>query len=418
MQIKLTTTSVLAAILIIGAGGYMIGRTQSKDSPQNPAPATTRTARPTPSTSHHIESTRSARNQPRENTRKDSATKNANPFEPILTDPDSLTRQRAIIAYIDQLGSNDFENAVADFRKMGITESRMAEYGLLLSAWAKSDPYAALQYVQAKTSNPFATNTILTTWAATDPEGAIRWAETHHNKETANPYFASILASLAQSDPTRATDLLTSMPPGVERNNALTAMLPQLLKNGPEAAREWLDNLADPTLKTIAIMQSAAQLAARDPEGTVAWLLANPGDATQSTLHGIYSNWVFHDQEAALKSLASIPDPAFRGNAMTGIISSMANVDPQAAISLMDRFPADMNDNIISSFTFNSFSRDPATAVNQIARISDANQRDMIYRNLVARWINEDPNAAGNWLKSHPMPPQLQQEFHSLLDAH
>lgn len=417
MQIKLSTPSILAAIVIIGASGYMIGRIQSKDSTQQPIPTTTRATRPNPSTSR-IQSTRETLTQQRGTPTKEATPKHAKPLDLILLNADPLNRQRAMLAYIDQLDSSDFENAVADFRKMGITESRMTEYGLLLSAWAKSDPYAALQYVQTKTNNPFATNTILTSWAAADPEGAIRWAEAHHTKEGANPYFASILSSIAESDPIRATKLLTSMPPGQERNNALTAMLPQLLQNGPDAARSWLESLTDPSLRNLATMQAAPQLAARDPEGTVAWLLANPGDATQSTLYGIYSNWVFHDQEAAMRSLTSIPNGDFRSNAITGIIASMANVDPQTAISLMDRFPADVNDNIISAFTFNSFSRDPATAVNQIARITDTNQRDQIYRNLVARWINEDPTAAGNWLSANPISPQLQQELKALLDTH
>jgi hypothetical protein len=112
-----------------------------------------------------------------------------------------LDRTRALLDFIDQLAPGDFEGSVAHFRSLGITDSRMGEYGMLLSAWAKADSLAALAYAKENTGNPFTANTVLTTWASIDPEAAIRWAQANHTGDGANPYLAGIIRSLAASDP-------------------------------------------------------------------------------------------------------------------------------------------------------------------------------------------------------------------------
>ena len=119
-------------------------------------------------------------------------------LESIVRGENALDRNRALLAYIDQLGPGEFEEAVAHFRSLGITESRFGEYALLLSAWAKADPLTALTYAKENTGSRFATNTILSSWASADPEAAIRWAETNHEGDEANPYLAGIIRSLAE----------------------------------------------------------------------------------------------------------------------------------------------------------------------------------------------------------------------------
>ena len=83
---------------------------------------------------------------------------------------------------------------------------------MLLSAWAKHDPLAALDYASANTGSPFARQSILTSWAATDPIAAMRWAEDNHEGNEANPWMVGVIRGIAASDPERATQLMNSMP--------------------------------------------------------------------------------------------------------------------------------------------------------------------------------------------------------------
>lgn len=340
-----------------------------------------------------------------------SSTERMGRLESIMRGENPLDRNRALLAFIDQLGPGDFEAAVAHFRSLGITDSRSGEYALLLSAWAKADPLAALTYAKANTTSRFATNTILTSWAAMDPEAAIRWAQANHEGDGANPYLAGIIRSLAAADPLRATQLLTGMPRSQERGEALDAMLPHLLTQGADAARAWISGLTDDSLRDGAMMRTATQLAASDPAGTAAWLAANPGPATQRRMDDVYAVWVGQDQQAALSSLAALPSGENRSNALRGVISNVATTDPNGALTMMNRFPNDVTDRVVQQFVWHSFGSDPSGAVSQIARIADEGQRNQMYGRMVGSWLERDAAAATAWLRNNPLPPAVQEQL-------
>lgn len=332
-------------------------------------------------------------------------------LEEIVRGENPLDRNRALLAFLDQLGPGDFEEAVAHFRSLGITESRFGEYALLLSAWAKADPLAALTYAKENTGSNFATSTILTAWASADPEAAIRWAETNHDGEGANPYLAGIIRSLAGTDPLRATQLLTGMPRSQERGEALDAFLPHLLKQGSEATRAWIESLTDDALRNGAMMRTADQLAAADPAGTAAWLLANPSEATQRRMDNVYSAWAQKDEQAAVSSLAALPSGENRSNALRGVVSSVAIKNPQAAVSVMNRFPNDVNDRVVRNFVWHSFGNDPSVAVSQIPRIANERDRDQMYRRTMSAWLERDAAAATAWMQANQLPDSVQEHL-------
>jgi len=341
----------------------------------------------------------------------ESETERLTRLESIVRGENPVDRSRALLAYIDQLAPEDFEAAVAHFRSLGMTEDRMGEYGLLLSAWAKVDPLSALSYAKENTRSRFATDTILTTWASLDPDAAIRWAESNHTGDGANPNLAGIIRGLAATDPQRATQLLTGMPKSVERGQALDAMMPWLLAQGNEATRAWIATITDDSLRNGAMMRSAERLAATDPAGTVAWLLANPGEASQNRMDNVYSTWMRSDEQGAMASLATLPAGETRSDALRGVVSSAAMQDPAKAVAIMDRFPGDVNDDVVRNFIWHSFGNDPVTAVNQISRIADTGYRDRMYLRAVGRWIERDAAAANAWMQGNTLSPSVQEQL-------
>ena len=412
---------LVSALVLIGAVGFFAGRISSSDSQADAAvdgPQTTRSSRasgPSSSSARDAATALKERNSARSS---NSETDRLSRLENIMRGENPLDRNRALLAFIDRLAPGDFEAAVAHFRSLGITESRMGEYALLLSAWAKADPLTALSYAKENTNNRFATDTILTTWASLDPDAALRWAEANHTGDGANPHLAGIIRGLAASDPQRATQLLTGMPRSVERGQALDAMLPYLLAQGNDAARAWIEGLTDDALRNGAMLRAADRLAAADPAATVAWLLANPGEATQRRMDDVYSTWASKDEQAAMNSLATLPAGETRSDALRGVVSSVATKDPANAVSIMDRYPADVNDRVVRNFIWHSFGSDPAMAVNQIARIGDAGQRDRMYSRAVGHWLEVDAAAATTWMQANPLPAPVQEELQrSLNDA-
>ena len=329
-------------------------------------------------------------------------------LESIVRAENALDRNRALLAYIDQLGPGDFEDAVARFRSLGITQERMGEYSLLLTAWAQEDPTAALSYAQANTSSGFAQDTILSTWATTDPDAAIRWAQSNFSGDGANPFLPGIIRGLAANDPQKATTLLTSMPRSVERGEGLDYLMPQILQQGSDATMAWIAAITDESLKNGAIMRSAEKLGEIDPAGTIAWLIANPGEGQQRRLDDVYSSWASNDMAAAMSSFTNLPAGENRSNALRGLVTTTAVSDVKAAVNLMDQYPADVTDRAVQQLIWHSFGDDPATAATQIARITDEGRRDEMYRRTLDAWIERDPGTAQSWIQNHSLPESVQ----------
>ena len=416
---KLTPLTLVSALVLIGAVGFFAGRISSSDAQADAAedgPQVTRSMRAAASSSSSARDAATALKERSSARSPISETDRLSRLESIVRSENPLDRSRALLAFIDQLAPGDFEAAVAHFRSLGLTEARLGEYTMLLSAWAKADPITALAYAKENTNNRYSTDTILTTWASLDPDAALLWAEANHTGDGANPHMAGVIRGLVASDPQRATALLAAMPLSVERGEALDAMLPYLLAQGNEAARAWIEAITDDSLRNGAMMRSADRLAASDPAGTVSWLLEKPGEATQRRMDDVYSTWARNDEQAAMNSLARLPAGEIRSDALRGIVSSVASADPPRAISLMDRYPADVTNDVVRNFIWHSFGNDPGLAVSQIARIENTGQQEQMYRRTLDRWIERDPAAATQWIQSNPLPEPVQQHLQRRLN--
>lgn len=411
----LTPLTLSAAVVSFAAIGFFVGRiTSAPDSAgsgdDSAAMLDTRPARPGQAlTGNDRIPAREAGT--RRSTREEGATpaQRADRLESIVRGENALDRGRSLLAFIDQLGPEDFEDAVAHFRSLGITEDRMGEYAMLLTAWAKADPLTALDYVQSNTRGDFARNTVLTAWAEADPESAIRWANNNHTGDGANPHMAGIIRGIAAHDPGRATELLTSMPRSRERGQALDGILPHLIAMGVDEAQAWINNLDDESLRNGALERSAVRIAAIDPAMAVDMLLANPGQAADRRLNDVYRTWAGQDQSSAIASMQSLPAGDFRTNALRGIISNTAMDDPRAALTMLDTFASDVNDSVIRSAAWSSFRQDPSVSAELISRYSDERTQDRMYRRTLGAWLDRDPGAARQWINSNPLPENVRE---------
>lgn len=405
-----------AAFLVIACGSFLAGRlTSEKPAGDITSTGSGRTPDKEGATSSpnpiSAADRQRARRENRAARRAESPEKRYADLESILRGGNALDRNRAWLEWIDKLPASEFQNAVEKFRALGITDTRFGEYAMLLSAWAKADPTTALAFTTAKTGGGFATNTVLSSWASVDPEAAIQWAQDNFKGDGANKYLPSIIRAIGGTDPGRATELLTSMPRSEERGEAVAAMLPHLISQGADAARQWIASLQDDTLRNGSAMIAAEQMASADPVGTVNWLLQGQGDATRRRMDDVFSVWAQQDPTAAQAALASLPAGENRSNALRGIVEQTASTDPQAALALMNSHRSDVNDRTIEDFVWNSLRQSPETAVGQIAAITDQRNRNRMYSRVVGEWMQRDPAAAGAWLSKNPVPADVLQRI-------
>ncbi len=411
---KLKPTTTLAALILIGAGGFIVGRISSPadtGAPENKVDAP-RTSRPPVSSASEDSATRRIQRSGRLE-RGETADKlgRLTRLEAIVRGENPLERNRALLAFLDQLGPGEFEEAVAHFRSLGLTEERMGEYSMLLTAWAQADPTAALVFAKKNTRNRFAQDTILTTWATTDPEAAIRWAQGNHEGKGPNPNLPGIIRGLAQTDPSRASELLISMPRSDERGKGLDFLLPHLLRQGGEATRTWISSLTDDSLKNGAILRAANQLAETDAPATAQWLLDHPGQGAQRRLDEVYDVWAKKNPSAALSAYQALPPGEMRVSAFRGLMQNATNQDPAAGVALMDKYPDDVGVRAVHQFIWTSFDKDPALATSQVQRITDTGQQERLYRRMLDAWLDRDSAAAEAWIASNVLPPSVSERL-------
>jgi hypothetical protein len=325
-------------------------------------------------------------------------------LEEIVRQNDPLERNRALLAFLDQLGPGDMEEAIERFKALDLGESRNGEYAMLLAAWAKVDPVAALGHVKDDDDDGFAIKTILATWAGNDPDAALRWADAQHDGDGANPYLIGVIQGIAATDLDKATQLLASMPFSNERGEALSSLLPYVLTKGGDAAREWVFSIKDDQLREGILNRVVEQLASKEPKETADWLLANPSQATIRQLDDALAAWTEKDQEGAVIYYNSLPTGEARSIALRGIVNTMATENPKEAARFMDSHPADTNDQVIQQFVWHSSQGDPALAATYIAKISNEREQINLYNRMLTGWMRRDPAAATSWIRSNPLP--------------
>ena len=320
----------------------------------------------------------------------------------ILRSEDPLERAHSLLAYIDRLNPNDFEAALAHLDSLPITGYREGDYNLLLCAWAKNDPFAALAYTEKNALGQSTANNILATWAVSDTEGAMRWAEAHNkSNDGANPYIAGIIRGIAATDPDRAYQLLTDMPKSLARTSAIDAIMPFVLSQGSESARTWISSLSDDSLRNGAVRLSAKQLADVDPAGTAAWLTANPCEASDDAMAYVYQAWAKTNTDEAIQSFSALPTGETRSMALDGLIKSMTSRDQQGAIALLDQYPDDVSPDCVKNFIWDCYQTDPEFAMSQISRLRSENAQMLQQQQILDVWIQRDPAAAEAWIQNN-----------------
>lgn len=416
-----------ALTVIVGTIGFMIGRNSNSSSTSTAENnvGSTSSFRSTSSDGGTTSDARRSAASSRSGVEKSSTNLSGNSSK---TDPmarlqelkniaDPLERTRLWLQLVDSLSPEQFEEFVAAYRAEGIAPERMGDYAMLLTAWAKVDPQAALDYASKNTNNPFARQTILSAWAGYDPNSAISWAKANHKGEGANPLMVGVIKGLAFQDPDLAASLLKEMPRSTERGEALDNLLPALLQQkGVAAARDWVNSITDPALKDGAMTRIAERTLQQDPEGTADWLIANPTENSGRQIDDALYVMANKDQAAALAYFNKLPAGEVRSNALRGIINATASENPQKAVALMDAHSGDVNNRVVEQFVWHSFRQDPQTAVSNISRLTNGEEQERMYSRTLEWWMERDQQAAINWVNSNTLPPKVVERLNRNLE--
>lgn len=335
----------------------------------------------------------------------------------IARHEDPIERTNALLAFIDTLAPDEFEEAVDAFRQLGMTEARRGEYAILLSSWAKVNPTEALAYASENTGTPYARNIILSTWAGSNPDGAIAWAESNHEGEGANPWLVGVIRGLAPNDLNRATSLLESLPRSTERGDALSSMISLLVARDPEDAKNWSATIEDSYLRSGAYAYTAGAIAKKSPGEAALWLSGlNDVEALNRVSEDITGNWYRESPEEALAWVNTLP-PQAMSEAAEGVVGNVVREDPiKAAEYLSEIATANPEANFESSIrelVRGSARQDPELAAVWVGGLQDARTQSRYYHYILGEWQKKDAVAANGWISQNQgtLPESIGRRF-------
>jgi hypothetical protein len=318
---------------------------------------------------------------------------------------------------IDSLRPDEFESVVVDFRALGMTRERMAEYSMLLHAWGKVDPLGAISYSQENSQSDYAEKEILASWATHNPNAALAWARENHDSDKANPYLVGIIRGLAGSNRTLATQVLQELPFSGERAEALRSMAPHIASLGLDGALQWLNGIEDPKLISGASAYLASQFSKQDPAMGADWVSRIKDEtAREKALSKVVDNWTDQDPSAAKAWIATLPRED-QLKAGPEFISSYAKQDANAAADWLDSNANASNyQELLREFAEGATRSDPVLALNYGNELDDESSRSRTVGRALWTLYKKDKSQAQNWIQNNDVPERLKRHVGRMMD--
>ncbi|MGJ8671867.1 hypothetical protein [Rubritalea sp.] len=344
-----------------------------------------------------------------------------------ITDP--LERSRKMLDFIEGLSADEFEGALAEFRATGMGRERRNEYAMLLRAWGKLDPLAALAYTTSNDQTgrggrggrggggDFASQEVLAAWASTNPNAALLWARENHEGDDANAYLVGVVKGLVGSNTTLATQILQELPYSEERSDALRDLIPYVTQMGTAEASQWLNTIEDERLANGAAARIAEQFSRQDPESAATWALTlESGDARSRAIDEVMETWARRDLDQAQTWLESLPAED-QVSASPEFVSTLARQDAVAAADWIDaQADAPNYQRLLREFAEGATNSDPVLALNYGNEIENEENRSRTVGRALWSLYRQDKDSARAWIQSNPVPESLSNHVDKMLD--
>ena len=325
---------------------------------------------------------------------------------------DPIARAEGFLKLIDELSADEFLEVVAAYREGGVRDENFGEYRILLTAWAKADPYGALEYAQENTRTSLARQTILASWAQDDAASAISWArdnfESDDEGRRANPWLVGIIEGLASTDVEQATALLEELPYSRERGQALGAIFDQINLESAEAGKDWIANLTDPQLQAGAAARLADKLAEIDPAGAAEWAASLGEDAIKRSAGNIIENWAKSDLAAARSWVDSQTTEiaAAAGPSLVSELYQSGDIDGATAW-LSGRAGDPAFDGSVRTMAMQSLRENPAASADWIMQLSNEQDQERALHRVVRNWQSQDAEGLAQYVETHEVPQSI-----------
>ncbi|MEM7387278.1 MAG: hypothetical protein AAF514_20260, partial [Verrucomicrobiota bacterium] len=248
---------------------------------------------------------------------------------------------------------------------------------------AATDPQKALSLLSELPLGPHrreALGGIAARWANSDTEGALAWMDSLPPMDKEAALKAS-LWGLGNHSPERAARMLEAAPPSPQLVEAYTGLTEQWARMDPHAARSWIHGLERGPARSRAVNGFLRALKLEDPAQAAALVVEESVTFKDfSEIGHIASNWIRKDEGAALDWLGQWETD--------------------------DR----TRDETVSQMVRNWATHNVTDAAQYAIGLENDQRREQAIDALVGGWASQDPGEAKDWILSEIEEGPLRQE--------
>lgn len=133
--------------------------------------------------------------------------------------------------------------------------------------------------------------------------------------------------------------------------------------------------------------------------------IVNDDGVSDSNLYlqlAVLDNWMRTDLSGAFNWVCQLPDADSRSRALKKIIPALASHNPQNALARLNDLQPVPDERIYALLFQRWAAKDPVQAIQQREQIPGHDQGDNILCAIMTVWVDQQPDAALDWVKSQP----------------
>ncbi len=357
----------------------------------------------------------------------------------LLKEADPCRELKGLLAFADNLDSDDFPKALAQLRSVPET-NRDETLDILIGRWMEVDPEGAINStVQARgmEDRDFGARliwNIYDAWSEKDADSALDDARHSLSGREQRTAFEVILGNMAKENPAKALEWIKGMQcdssdyiiPVFEewaardaqqaaqamlqykddnsRKSAIAGIAAGLVRNDAKSATAWLNQLPPGKIHDEALKDVANQWSKADPPSAMAWLGSLPSSEMKNSVQNdVALDWAVHDSIGALEHGMKLPDGKEKDSLLHWGLAQLTYDDAQAAARWVENLPSStMKKNSFATLINQWTDYDPAAAAAYLSAMPDSEMRQNSIETVASSWSYNDPVAAAQWVAALP----------------
>ena len=252
---------------------------------------------------------------------------------------------------------------------------------------------------------------VLSGWATADGRAAADYVSGVDDEREKSMLSFGVVRGMMVNGVDEAMAYVSSLPRtedgGRTQNWYMSTIASEMLEEGLDSAKAWVDSINDPDLRGGALSRVAESAVRDDLESAVEWVTKYADEeAGRRAVNRVANEWAEDNPQAVLDWANSLPEAA-KAEAYGEAFEEWTRRDATAAGEfLTDMEPSAARDSAVEEFSTTLSREEPATAIQWAETISNAEMRTEALTRVARSWFYRDREAASQWIETSGLPSE------------